>query len=138
MTIAAEAVVQATPEAVFRFLSDLSNHWRLAGRWIDVVEIGDDGGRVRIKGPLGIRRTASTRVDDAQPEHRMSGTAELSGGTVAHVRWEMNEDARGTLVRLSAEVERASPADRVLLALGGRAWMHRHFRQILARLGEAL
>lgn len=138
MTIAAEAVVPAAPEAVFRFLSDLRNHWRLAGRWIEVVEIGDAGGRVRMKGPLGIRRTATTRVDDAQPQHRMSGTAELSGGTVAHVRWDLSEDSRGTLVRLSAEIERANAPDRVLLAVGGAAWMRRHFRQILERLGDAV
>ena len=138
MTIEAEGVVDATPEAVFRFLSDLRNHWRLAGRWIEVVEIGDGGGRVRIHGPLGIRRTATTRVDDAQPEHLMYGTAELSGGTVAHVRWELNEDARGCLVRLSASLERASWPDRLLLAAGGRVWMERHFRGILARLGGEL
>lgn len=138
MTIEAEGVVAATPEAVFRFLSDLRNHWRLAGRWIEVVEISDGGGRVRIKGPLGIARTATTRVDDAQPEHRMSGTAELSGGTLAHVRWDLNEDARGCLVRLSAHVERASAADRVLLALGGRLWLRRRFRKILERLGGEL
>ena len=138
MTIEAEAVVAATPEAVFRFLSDLRNHWTLAGRWIEVVEIGDRGGRVRIKGPLGIRRTATTRVDGAHPEHRMSGTAALSGGTVAHVSWEMHEDAGGARVRLSADVEHASAGDRLLLALGGRAWMRRHFRQILSRLGTAL
>ena len=138
MTIAAEAVVAATPEAVFRFLSDLENHWRLAGRWIEVVEIGERGGRVRMKGPLGIRRTATTRVDGAQPQHRMSGTAELSGGTLAHVRWELNEDAGGTRVRLAADVEHATAADRLLLAAGGAAWMRRRFRRILERLGAAL
>ena len=138
MTITAEAVVPATPEVVFRFLSDLRNHWRLAGRWIEAVEIGETGGRVRMHGPLGIRRTATTRVDDAQPEHRMSGTAELSGGTVARVRWELSEDAGGCLVRLSASVERAWWPDRLLLLAGGRAWMERHFAQILERLGGEL
>lgn len=138
MRIEAEAVVPATPEAVFRFLSDLRNHWRLAGRWIEVVQLDGGGGRVRIHGPLGLRRTATTRVDDAQPEHRIAGTAELSGGTVAHVRWEMHEDVAGARVRLSAEVERASAADRVLLALGGRLWMKHRFRRIVERLGEAV
>lgn len=138
MRIEAEGVVAATPEAVFRFLSDLRNHWRLAGRWIEVVEIGDGGGRVRIRGPLGIARTATTRVDDAQPEHRISGTAELSGGTIAHVRWDLNEDARGCLVRLSASVERARWTDRLLLAAGARLWLRRRFRKILERLGGEL
>jgi hypothetical protein len=37
---------------------------------------------------------------------------------------------------LSAEVEHAATPDRLLLALGGRAWMARRFDAILARLGE--
>lgn len=138
MRIAAEGVVDATPEAVFRFLSELSNHWRLAGRWVEAVELNGDGGRVRMKGPLGLRRTAVTRVVSAEPHHRMAGTAELGQSTLARVSWEMHEDARGCLVRLTADVERASPLDRALLALGGRAWMRRRFEHILARLGEAL
>jgi hypothetical protein len=128
--------VAAAPEAVFGFLASLENHWKLAGRWVEVVSIEDGSGRVRICGPLGLRRTARTVVVDAQPSHVMHGTAELSGGTLARVAWELGEDAGGTTVRLSAEVERASAGDRVLLALGGRAWMERRFEAILERLGE--
>lgn len=138
MRIAAEGVVEATPEAVFRFLSDLSSHWRLAGRWVEAVELNGDGGRVRMKGPLGVRRTAVTRVVSAEPHHRVTGTAEVGGGTRATVSWEMHEDARGCLVRLVADVERASPLDQLLLGLGGRAWMQRRFEQVLASLSEAL
>ena len=138
MTIEATRVVAATPEAVFRFLSKLENHWALAGRWVEVVELEDSSGRVRIHGPLGLRRTASTRVVDAVPDHAMHGVAELSGGTRARIGWEMNEDAGGTAVRLSADVEHTTLPDRLLLALGGRAWMARHFDAILVRLGEQL
>ena len=138
MTIEATRVVAATPEAVFRFLSKLENHWALAGRWVEVVELEDSSGRVRIHGPLGLRRTASTRVVDAVPDHVMHGVAELSGGTRARIGWEMNEDAGGTAVRLSADVEHTTLPDRLLLALGGRAWMARHFDAILVRLGEQL
>jgi hypothetical protein len=133
--IAAEGVVPAAPEAVFRFLSELDNHWSLAGRWVEVVSLnGSDGGRVRIHGPLGLRRTATTRVVDAQPDHVMHGVAELSGGTRAQIAWELNEDAGGTAVRLSAQIERASFFDRILIALGGGRWMRRRFVVILARL----
>jgi uncharacterized protein YndB with AHSA1/START domain len=138
VTIEATRVVAATPEGVFRFLSRLENHWALAGRWVEVVALDDSSGRVRIHGPLGLRRTASTRVVDAVPDHVMHGIAELSGGTRARIGWEMNEDAGGTEVRLSAEVEHATLPDRLLLALGGRAWMARHFDAILVRLGEQL
>lgn len=128
----------AAPEAVFGFLSDLENHWKLTGRWVEAISIDDGSGRVRIHGPLGLRRTARTTVVDASPSHVMHGTAELSGGTVARVAWELGEDAGGTAVRLSAVVERAAKRDRVLLALGGRIWMRRHFASILARLDAQL
>jgi carbon monoxide dehydrogenase subunit G len=131
-------VVAATPEAVFAFLSDLRNHWQLTGRWVEAVSIDDSSGRVRIHGPLGLRRTARTTVVDASPSHVMHGTAELSGGTIARVAWELGEDAGGTAVRLSAKVESAALLDRVLLALGGKAWLTRHFAAILARLDEQL
>jgi hypothetical protein len=129
-------VVAATPEAVFAFLASLENHWKLAGRWVEVVAIDDGSGRVRIHGPVGLRRTARTTVIDAHPSHVMHGTAELSGGTLALVAWELAEEAGGTAVRLSARVERATLPDRVLLALGGRAWMRRRFDAILRRLDE--
>jgi carbon monoxide dehydrogenase subunit G len=139
VTIAAEGVVAATPEAVFRFLSKLENHWKLAGRWIEVVGIdGDDGGAVRIHGPLGVRRTARTSVVEARPDNLMRGSAELSGGTLASIRWDLHEDAGGTLVRLSADVQRATMPDRLMLALGGRAWMQRHFRSVIERLSDGL
>ena len=136
MKIEASAVVPAAPEAVFRFLSDLGNHWRLANSKIQVVEIDDTSGRVRMRGPFGLRRTAHTIVIDAQPDSVMHGTAVLSGGTVARIAWELHEDAGGTGVRLSAEIERASVLDRLLLALGGRTWMQRLFEKILGRLSE--
>jgi uncharacterized protein YndB with AHSA1/START domain len=136
--IQAERVVAASPEAVFAFLSDLENHWTLTGRWVEAVAIDDGNGRVRIHGPLGLRRTARTTVVDARASHMLCGTAELSGGTVAQVAWELSEDAGGTAVRLSAEVERAALPDRLLLALGGRAWMTRRFDAILQRLDQQI
>jgi hypothetical protein len=138
MRIEASRVVAASPEAVFGFLSDLENHWKLTGRWVEAVSIDDGSGRVRIHGPLGLRRTARTTVVDASPSHVMHGTAELSGGTLARVAWELGEDTGGTAVRLSAEVERAALPDRMLLALGGRTWMQRRFGAILARLDGEL
>jgi uncharacterized protein YndB with AHSA1/START domain len=137
--IEAAGTVPATPEAVFRFLSDLQNHWKLANSWIRVVELDDggaQGGRVRIHGPFGLRRTARTVVVDAQPDHIIHGTAELSGGTFAQISWDLQEDAGGTGVRLSAQIEHLAPLDRVLLALGGRVWMQKLFGRILDRLAE--
>ena len=136
MHIEASRVVPAAPEAVFGFLAKLENHWKLTGRWVEAVAIDDGSGRVRIHGPLGLRRTAKTTVVDAHPSHVMHGTAELSGGTLARIAWELHEDAEGTAVRLSADVDHAKRGDRLLLALGGRAWLRRHFGAILERLAD--
>jgi uncharacterized protein YndB with AHSA1/START domain len=136
--IEAERVVAASPEAVFRFLCKLENHWKLTGPWVEAVSIDDGSGRVRIHGPLGLRRTAATTVAAVHPDHLIHGTAELSGGTLAQIAWDLSEDAGGTAVRLSAEIERAALPDRLLLALGGRTWMTRRFDAILARLDEQL
>lgn len=138
MTIEASRVVAAAPEAVFSFLAKLENHWRLAGRWVEPIAIDDSSGQVRIHGPLGLRRTARTTVVDAQPSHVIHGTAELSGGTRARVAWELAEDVGGTAVRLCADVERAAPLDRALLALGGAPWMRRRFDAILEKLEDEL
>src|SRR4051794_27083002 len=127
MRIEASRVVAAAPEAVFVFLADLENHWKLAGRWVEPIAIDHDSGTVRLHGPLGLHRTATTTVVDATPSHVMHGTAELSGGTVARVAWELGEDVGGTHVRLAADVDHAALGDRVLLALGGRFWVKRRF-----------
>ena len=139
----AAAVVPAAPEAVFEFLSALENHWRVADRFVDVVRLdrpaGDDhadGGVVRVTGPLGLRRTAMTRVERAEPPALLVGTADIGPRTRARVSWSLTPHAAGTLVGLAAEIERAAPLDRVLLGLGGRAWLERRFASALAHLAR--
>jgi Polyketide cyclase / dehydrase and lipid transport len=135
--IAAGGVVPAPREAVFAFLAELDNHWLVADRWIDVVRLdGDgDGGRVRIHGPLGLRRTTQTRVLRAEPPAILEGSATL-GRTVARVRWELSQHHHATLVRLEAEVEQAGPLDRLLLAAGGRRWLRRRFGATVVTLAR--
>jgi hypothetical protein len=138
----AEGHVPASPAAVFDFLSDLGNHWVMADRFIEVVRLDSDrmgtatGGKVRMRGPLGIRRTATTRVASSERPTAMTGTAELSGGTRARVTWSFSPDGEGTTVRLAAALEKAGPLDRALLALGGRAWFRRRLAAILAALAD--
>lgn len=142
--VEASALVEASPEAVFGFLSDLRNHWRLADRFVEVLtlEASDgvhaDGGRVRVRGPLGMRRTATTRVVAARAPRLMIGTADLGSGTRARVSWTLAPRFGSTRVRLAAELERARPLDRVLLAAGGRWWLERRFASTLEQLARAL
>ena len=138
----AQRRVPASPEAVFDFLCDLGNHWLMADRFIEVVRLDGSrgeaasGGLVRMHGPLGIRRTAITRVTGQERPRMMTGTADLRGGTRARVTWSFVPDGDGTIVRLVAEVQNAGPLDRMLLTLGGRAWFRRHLATVLAALAE--
>jgi hypothetical protein len=87
-----------------------------------------------MRGPLGLSRTARTRVVGAEPPLAMHGSAAVGGRTRAAVTWAFADRDGATEVRLSAEVTAASAVDRALLALGGRAWMRRRFRSVLANL----
>ena len=57
---------------------------------------------------------------EAEAPCRLVGRAVL-GTTLGAVAWKILPEGDGSLVSLSAEVERASIADRLLLVLGGRA-----------------
>ena len=137
--ISAETLVPAPAEQVFAFLADLDDHWLLAGRFIEVVALEGApgqrrGGRVRIHGPLGVRRTVATAVERVEPPTAISGTASIGSATEASVEWLLAEHLSGTRVQLSAEVLRATPFDSAVLALGGAWWLQRRFDEILAVL----
>ncbi len=139
-TIEATAVVPAPVEAAFGFLCELENHWSVASRWIEVVSLapGARGGRVRIHGPLGLRRTVTTRVEAIDPPHSIQGTARL-GRTTAEVSWTLRpHETGGAEVRLSAVVIQAGALDHALLAAGGARWMAWLFRGTLRRLATAI
>ncbi len=141
--ISATRVVSADRHEVFAFLADLENHWLIADRFVDVVDLegppgARTGGRVRIRGPLGVRRTARTRVDFAHPVEEMGGSADLGAATSAEVRWVLEPDDRGTAITLGATIRRAGSGDRIVLALGGMAWMRRRFEGTLRALDDHL
>lgn len=141
--IQAGRAVRADAEEIFAFLADLENHWLIAGRFVEVVDLtgpagARSGGHVRVRGPLGVRRTATTRVDFVRPPNEMAGTAELSGGTVARVRWRLHPADGQTVVTRGATLERAGRWDRLLLRAGGLLWMRRRFEGALRALDERL
>jgi hypothetical protein len=67
----------------------------------------------------------------------MCGSAEVGHTTRARVTWTLAPEGEGTRVRLAAEVIEAGWLDRVLLALGGAAWMRAHFGAVISRLDGA-
>ena len=146
--IEATAVVPFTRDELFNYLADLENHWALADRFVEVVDLDREvtehglapatGGRVRMRGPLGISRTARTRMLAADAPNGMLGMAHLGRRTLAVVSWTLVDDTPGALVGLRAEVVRAGALDRLLLALGGRRWLERRFASTLERLGDVI
>lgn len=147
-TIEAEAVVPASPEAVFDYLARLDHHWQLMDGSVDVVsldgdgEAGPDRAVVRLHGPLGVRRTVHTRVLEVEHPRLLRGRAGIGHRvdgrrvTEGEVLWTLEPDGEDTRVHLSATVRSASLGDRIVLALGGRAWLRARFRSALAALGR--
>jgi uncharacterized protein YndB with AHSA1/START domain len=135
--VEATALVPAPVEDVFAFLADLGNHWIVADRFVEVLDLhrGEDGradgGAVRLRGPAGVRRTVITRVVAVKEPRLLIGTAEVGGRTRARVSWSLAGHLESTRVRLAAAVEQAEPLDRALLALGGRRWLRRRFASTL-------
>ena len=137
--ISAGRTVPHPPERVFEFLSDLRNHWRLEPRaFLELEDVRERDGVIRLKGPLRLSRKIRTQVLETEPPRRVAGRADLRGGTVGLVSWEIRPAERGSHVVLAAQVERASLPDRTLLALGGRAWLRRLFERALFNLQSAL
>ena len=116
----------------------MRNHWKLEHRFLEVDSVDADarGGRVRMVGPFGIGRSADTRVVEAEEPSLLLGVADL-GRTHAVVRWQIRPENGGSLVTLSATVERVSFGDRLLLLLGGRRWLEAVFASAVARLEDA-
>jgi hypothetical protein len=132
--IAARRHVPRPRDELYALLADLRSHWTLAGRWVEPLELREDGGTVRVRGPLGVHRTIATTLTDAREPECVAGEAAI-GRTRAAISWLLEADGAGTFVTLRAHVLTAGPVDRALLALGGRAWMSRRFDATLQRLG---
>jgi hypothetical protein len=131
--------IAASPQTLFALLDDLAEHWRMAGDWVEVVSLDPptgpaQGAVVRLRGPLGLRRTARTRVDVAEPDTRLAGHAQTANGTRAAVEWNLRPAGTGTRVDLCVALAGARLGDRLLWAVIGRAWTQRRLAATLERL----
>jgi len=146
--IEAEHVVPAPPEAVFDYLARLDHHWQLMDDSVEVAELageedsGPDRAVVRMHGPLGIGRIAHTQVLAAERPSMLRGRAGIGRRTdgeritEGEVSWTLAPEGEGTRVRLAARVKHAGIGDRLILALGGRAWLRIRLRDALERLAR--
>ncbi|HYF26423.1 MAG TPA: SRPBCC family protein [Baekduia sp.] len=131
--------IGATPAAVFGVLGDLDRHWHLAGPAIRVLALDGPpgsrrGGRLRLLGPCGVRRTVRTRVTRLEPDEMLAGTASTASGSTVHVTWRVAPCGDGARVELQLAADRASALDAVVLRLGGRRWLRRRLQAALQRL----
>jgi hypothetical protein len=141
--IATSRLVVAAPDTVFRYLEDLANHARLAPRTTDLVRLYRrpghlDRATVRLRGPLGLRRTASTELVRTEPPRLIVGRAMLGPRTTVSVSWTIATAPAGSVVSLSATIEAAGPLDSLVLRLGGRSWIARRFSSALDSLAAQL
>jgi carbon monoxide dehydrogenase subunit G len=141
--ITASRPVAVPPEAVFAYLDDLANHASLAPRSARVLSLERrperlDRAVVSLKGPLGMRRTASTELVRTEPPGLIAGRAQLGRSTSASVTWTIEGAPSGSVVSLSAAIQSAGPLDALVLRLGGRRWIARRFALALNQLAERL
>ncbi|MCW2990220.1 MAG: hypothetical protein JWM73_814 [Solirubrobacterales bacterium] len=132
--IAARRHVSRPRQELYEQLADLRGHWQLAGRWVEPIELRDDGGVVRVRGPLGLHRTIRTTLTELRAPECVAGEAVI-GATRAEIQWLLDDDGTGTVVTLRADVVEAGALDRAMLALGGAWWMRTRFAATLERLG---
>jgi Polyketide cyclase / dehydrase and lipid transport len=143
--ISARRTLPVGPEEAFAFLSQPHNHRglatpRIALRELDVTPDGKLRGALMVlRGPLRLRRPARTRVLSARRPAHVAGTARIGSGTEVEVRWDLEEAGEeATVAALTATVTRLALPERLLLVIGGRAWVRRLFVATLERLASEL
>lgn len=141
----AERLVSAAPAEAYRFLAHLPNHHLISDRHLRLMSLAADhrGGVVEIRGPLGLRRTARTRVTRTFPPHDWGGEAAIGDRILAHVDWHIAPHPGGcraattARISLTVRIARAGVADRILLRLA-RPWLVRRLGGWLRSLDAAV
>jgi hypothetical protein len=141
--IAATREIPAPRKTIFGFLASLENHAALGRGAVELLSIECRAGRaseavVRLRGPLAIRRTASTAITGIRAPKSISGRAWIGPRTRAFVSWRIESTAHGSTVTVGAIVETAGLRDRLLLAFGGRWWLRRRFASALSCLSHRI
>lgn len=141
--ITASAELAQRPEAVFDFLADLRNHVLLAP---DSVELRSRDlpsnlpvqAIVRLRGPLAIRRTATTEIVSTTRPALIAGRASIGTQTRVSIAWTIASQPGGSSVSLRVIVHATGLLDGLVLKLGVRRWLQRRFADALACLPDRL
>lgn len=141
VSVEARATIAAPAGDIFGLLADLDRHRDLTDRGMRILALHGPaahrtGGLVELRGPMGVRRVARTRVQGAEPHSRLWGTAVTRDGAQATLQWRVQPDGERTHVEVRLDVQAAGWRDRLLLHLGGRAWLWSRLRAALDRLAQ--
>ncbi len=140
MQLSAAATISAPPERVFNYLRHLDRHWALTGPRAVPLRAQDDGDGyvLRLRGPVGIRRTVRTRIVSLRQPALLVGRVEAGPRTRATLSWSITRCPGGSRVVLAARTQSLGWGDRLLLAAGGRWWLARTLRGALRSLQARL
>jgi hypothetical protein len=141
--IAATREIHAPRETIFGFLANLENHAALGRGSVELLSLKGRAGTaseaaVRLRGPLGIRRTATAAISGTRAWESIFGWARIGARTRAFVSWHIESAPHGSTVSLRAIVEKAGLREGLLLAFGGRWWLGRRFASALSCLSHQL
>lgn len=134
MELRAAGQIDASPEAIFRFLESFDHHLELIGDRVESLRTTAAGSRVRLRGPLGARRTLKTELTYAKAPESIVGRVEAGPRTRGTVRWLIQRSDPGSWVEVVASTTTLGLFDRLLLAAGGRRWLKRSLTLALREL----
>lgn len=127
---------------VHALLSDVEAHRSLSDPAIQLLAADQrqsaGQGVIRLDPPIPVERTVVTKMTERREPGRVAGTADIGRRRLADIVWDLEICGDGTIVRLSATARDVSPAEQLLLWLGGAWWLRRRFRSVLDRLEGTL
>ncbi len=142
--VTATTVISAPREQIFDYLADIANHseftdhylvdWHLTR--IDSVGRGA-GARFRVKAPGNRFSWAEVSFAQVERPHRIIEVGRTGKNNRVRTvgEWELAQGASGTTrVRFTLQTMPATLSDRLLDALGARAWTRRKTERSLRRL----
>lgn len=146
--VTVSTLISAPRERVFEYLQDIANHsefsdhylvdWRLTRE--DSVGLGA-GARFRVKAPCNRFSWGDSTFTELSAPHRIVESGRT--GKANRIRtlgvYELSPAPGGaTRVQFSIETEARVLSDRIMEALGGRAWLKRKSAKAMRRLRSIL
>lgn len=143
-----ETTIARPREEVFEYLADISHHAEFTDHYlVDWHLTREDpygkgaGARFKVKAPLNRFPWADLTLSEVQSPYRIVERGR--GGKYNRIRmlgtYTLDQGAGGTTrVKYTFESEPVMPSDRLMEALGGRAWSKRQAARAMRRLRRIL